>query len=192
MRIEDRLSGWFRCLGDALGLRRARREYALPPALAGWFCVAEITDVEAGAGELFRRAFRTDPPTTPRHYVALVTIDGEQRTIGYVHYERMDDVYLCGGMCMDERTFRRLPADRRAALKRAGGIAEQMLRHTFAALADAKAIFGYVGDKRAERVDLRAGFSHTGLPHLIVHWPQHLPPAERDALVERVAKLGPF
>ena len=71
-------------------------------------------------------------------------------------------------------------------------MAEQMLRHTFAELAEAKAIFGYVGDKRAERVDLRAGFEHTGLPSLIVHWPRRLPRRERQALIERVARIGPF
>ena len=164
----------------------------MPRPLAGWFSVDEVDDVEAHAGDLFRRSFRADPPKTPRHYVARVELDGGQRTIGYVHHERLDDVYLCGGMCMDERTYRRLPAGRRTALKEAGGVAEQMLRYTFAELAAAKAIFGYVGDKRAERVDLRAGFEHTGLRYLIVHWPRRLPRSERQALIERVAKLGPF
>jgi len=185
-------AAWIRGLRNAMRPARAAPGYALPPSLAGWFMVTEIDDVEAHAGELFRRSFRVPPPTTPHHYVARVDVEGAPRTIGYVHYERLDDVYLCGGMCMDERTFRRLGADRRVALKAAGGVAEQMLRHTFAELAHAKAIFGYVGDRRAERVDLRAGFEHTGLAHLIVHWPGRVPANERQALIERVAKLGPF
>ena len=187
-----RLARWLRELRDAMRPRRATRKHPLPPSLAGWFSVSEIDDVEVCAGELFRRAFRAPPPLTPHHFVARVEVDGEPRTIGYVHYERLDDVYLCGGMCMDERTFRRLDGERRAALKAAGGVAEQMLRHTFAELAHAKAIFGYVGDRRAERVDLRAGFQHTGLEHLIVHWPRRLAAAERQALIARVAQLGPF
>lgn len=192
MVATDRLSGWLRGLRGAMRPAGARRSHAMPRPLAGWFSVDEVDDVEAHAGDLFRRSFRADPPKTPRHYVARVELDGGQRTIGYVHHERLDDVYLCGGMCMDERTYRRLPAGRRTALKEAGGVAEQMLRYTFAELAAAKAIFGYVGDKRAERVDLRAGFEHTGLRYLIVHWPRRLPRSERQALIERVAKLGPF
>jgi hypothetical protein len=192
MAAENRVSGWLRSVRDALRLPPAARSHALPQSLAGWFSVTEIEDVETHAGALFRRAFRAEPPKTPRHYVARVDLDGRQRTIGYVHHERVEDVYLCGGMCMDERTFRRLTAARRAALRDAGGVAEQMLRHTFAELAEAKAIFGYVGDKRAERVDLRAGFEHTGLPYLIVHWPRRLPRRERQALIERVARIGPF
>lgn len=192
MVAADRLTGWFRGLRDAMRPPHAARGYVLPQSLAGWFSVTEIDDVETHAGDLFRRSFRAEPPKTPRHYVARVDLDGRQRTIGYVHHERLGDVYLCGGMCMDERTFRRLPGERRTALKEAGGVAEQMLRHTFADLAFAKAIFGYVGDRRAERVDLRAGFRHTGLPYLIVHWPRRLPPSEQRTLIERVAKLGPF
>lgn len=166
--------------------------YEIPVPLAGWFDVVEIDDVGVHAGDLFRRSFRAEPPVTPRHYVARAEIDGGMRTIGYVHYERLDDMYLCGGMCMDDRAFRRLPGDRRAALRSAGGVAEQMLRSTFASLAHAKAIFGYVGDARAERVDLRVGFRHTGLPHLIVHWPRPLSADEQRARIGRVAKLGPF
>jgi hypothetical protein len=95
-------------------------------------------------------------------------------------------------MCIDDRVLRRLPPDQRIKLKAAGGIAEQMLRYTFADLADASAIFGYVGDKRAERVDLRAGFQHTGIKHLIVFWPGQLSESEQRVLVDRVAKVGPF
>lgn len=192
MVAADRFTGWLWRLRNAMGPPRTARSYALPQSLARWFSVIEVDDVEAHAGDLFRRAFRAEPPKTPRHYVARIDLDGQPRTIGYVHYERLDDVYLCGGMCMDERAFRRLPGERRAALKEAGGVAEQMLRYTFADLASAKAIFGYVGDRRAERVDLRSGFQHTGLPYLIVHWPRRLPRSEQQALIGRVAKLGPF
>lgn len=166
--------------------------YTVPQTLEGWFRIVEVDDVEPYAGALFRRCFRNPPPDVPRHFVALVDTDGEERTIGYIHYSKLDDVYLGGGMCIDERVFRRLPTERREHLKQAGGIAEQMLRHTTASLANAKAIFGYVGDKRAERVDLRAGFAHTGTEHLIVFWPRPLPVDEQRAIVARVARVGPF
>jgi hypothetical protein len=166
--------------------------YTVPKALAGWFRIVEVDDVERYAGALFRRCFRNPPPDAPRHFVALVDADGEERTIGYIHYAKLGDVYLGGGMCIDERVFRRLPTERREHLKEAGGIAEQMLRCTTASLGNAKAIFGYVGDKRAERVDLRAGFEHTGTEHLIVFWPRPLPVDEQRAIVARVARVGPF
>lgn len=166
--------------------------YSLPGVLTGWFSIVEVDDAEPMAGELFRRSFNDVPPNVPHHYVARVSLAGEQHTIGYVHMRPLEDMFLCGGMCMDDRFFRRLPSERRAALKAMGGVAEQLLRHAFADLAHAKAIFGYVGDKRAERVDLRAGFQHTGFKHLIVYWPSTLPESEKSALVQRVANAGPF
>ncbi|MHB8493915.1 MAG: hypothetical protein ACYC9Z_05870 [Casimicrobiaceae bacterium] len=169
-----------------------RTAYSLPGVLASWFSIVEVPDAEPMAGELFRRSFNDYPPDVPHHYVARVSLDGEQRTIGYVHMRPLEDMFLCGGMCMDDRVFRHLPHERRAALKAVGGVAEQLLRHAFADLAHARAIFGYVGDKRAERVDLRAGFEHTGVEHLIVYWPRWLPELEKTALVERVARAGPF
>jgi len=188
--------------GGGLGAFRGRQHdagadsptsrYAVPKALAGWFRIVEVDDVERYAGALFRRCFHNPPPDAPRHFVALVDAEGEERTIGYIHYAKLDDVYLGGGMCIDERVFRRLPTERREHLKQAGGIAEQMLRYTTAALADANAIFGYVGDKRAERVDLRAGFEHTGTEHLIVFWPRLVPVEEQRAIIARVARVGPF
>lgn len=198
MTLARKLPAIFRSFLDAFRGRNHPRadspipRYVIPDGLQGWFRIAEVDDVEQYAGELFRRCFRNPPPDAPRHFVALVDADGEERTIGYIHYAKFEDTYLAGGMCIDERVFRRLPADRREQLKRAGGIAEQMLRHTFATLSYANAIFGYVGDKRAERVDLRAGFQHTGMKHLIVFWPRPLPIDEQRAIVARVARLGPF
>ena len=189
--LRSPLGAW-RAREDDAGARCPMPRYVLPDGLQGWFRIVEVDDVEQYAGALFRRCFRNPPPDTPRHFVARADVGGEEQTIGYIHYSKFENAYLGGGMCIDERVFRRLPTDRRDELKRAGGIAEQMLRHTTAALADANAIFGYVGDKRAERVDLRAGFEHTGMEHLIVFWPRPLPLEQQHAIVARVARLGPF
>ena len=121
--------------------QRAVGEYALPSSLAGWFTVTEVDDVEAHAGDLFRRAFRAPPPPTPHHYVARVEMNGKPRTIGYVHYERVPVRRNVHGRAHVSPSRRRAPQRAEAA----GGVAEQMLRHTFADLAHAKAIFGYVG-----------------------------------------------
>ncbi|MBK6806075.1 MAG: hypothetical protein IPG84_15110 [Betaproteobacteria bacterium] len=69
---------------------------------------------------------------------------------------------------------------------------EFLTRRTHALLTDAIALFGYVGEPRAERVDLRSGYERTGYPHVIVCWQRELPAAEREVLLSRVAALGPF
>jgi len=155
--------------------------------------VDEVGDAEFYAGDLFRRRFRSDPPGYPRHYVAFYR-EGRTRyrPAGYIHYSAFEDTFLCGGMVIDDRVYRRIPAAHRAIIKSAGGIAELMLRETFARLSAAPAIWGYVGDKQAEEVDVRAGFRHTHHPHVMVVWNRELPEAEKAARIERVIALGPF
>ena len=155
--------------------------------------VDEVGDAEFYAGDLFRRRFRQAPPSLPRHFVAFYReARTRYRSIGYVHYSPFEDTFLCGGLVIDDRAYRRIPAPHRAIIKRAGGIAELMLRTTFARLAAAPAIWGYVGDKQAEEVDLRAGFRRTHHPHVMVVWNRDLPEVEKAARLERVIALGPF
>ena len=155
--------------------------------------VEEVGDSEFYAGELFRRRFRGNPPDYPKHYVAFYRQGRTTyRPVGYIHYSGFEDSWLCGGMVMDDRLYRRIPAPHRMLIKDAGGIAEIMLRDTFARLADAMAIWGYVGDKQAEEVDLRAGFRHTSHPHVMVVWNRELPEEEKAARIARVIALGPF
>jgi hypothetical protein len=155
--------------------------------------VEETSDAEFYAGDLFRRRFRANPPDFPRHYVAFYR-QGRTRylPVGYIHYTAFEDTYLCGGMVIDDRRYRRIPAPHRKLIKTAGGIAEIMLRETFARLAAAPAIWGYVGDKQAEEVDVRVGFRRTRHPHVMVVWNRDLPEAERAARLDRVIALGPF
>ena len=155
--------------------------------------VEEVSDAEFYAGDLFRRRFRGPPPDYPRHYVAFYR-QGRTRylPVGYIHYTRFEDTWLCGGMVIDDRLYRRIPATHRKLIKAGGGIAEMMLRDTFARLADAPAIWGYVGDKQAEEVDKRAGFVHTHHAHVMVVWNRELPEADKAARLERVIGLGPF
>jgi hypothetical protein len=77
-------------------------------------------------------------------------------------------------------------------IKDAGGISEQLLRVTFARLADAPAIWGYVGDPLAEKVDLRAGFRHTNHQHIMVYWNKELSAEEKEQRLAKVVALGPF
>jgi hypothetical protein len=155
--------------------------------------VEEISDAEFYAGDLFRRRLGGNPPNFPTHYVAFYRHGRTRyRPVGYVHYTAFEDTYLCGGLVIDDRLYRRIPASHRKLIKAAGGIAEIMLRQTFARLGAAPAIWGYVGDKQGEEVDVRVGFRHTHHPHVMVVWNRDLPEAEKAARLERVIALGPF
>ncbi|HEX8013583.1 MAG TPA: hypothetical protein VF814_22070 [Casimicrobiaceae bacterium] len=155
--------------------------------------VEEVSDAEFFIGDLFRRRFHGDPPNYPRSFVAFYQpVRSRLEAVGYVHYLAHEDSYLCGGLVIDERRYRQMPAQHRKAIKAAGGVAEKMLRVTFARLADAPAIWGYVGDVLAEKVDLRAGFRHTTHRHIMVCWNRELSAEEKERRLAKVVALGPF
>lgn len=155
--------------------------------------VEEVSDAEFYAGDLFRRGFGGNPPDYPRHYVALYRPARSRLTvIGYVHYMTFEDMYLCGGLVIDEREYRKLPEPHRKLIKESGGIAEKLLRDTFARLAHAPAIWAYVGDRQSEKVCLRAGFRQFDHPHLMVVWNSDLSDGEKANRIKRAIAFGPF
>jgi len=155
--------------------------------------IEEVANAEFYVGDLFRRRFRGDPPDYPKHFVAFYKPDRSMlQAVGYVHYTSFEDSWLCGGLVIDDRLYRRMPAAHRNLIREAGGIAEKLLRDTFARLADAPAIWGYVGDALAEKVDLRAGFRHTTDRYVMVCWNKTLPDDEKQQRLARVVALGPF
>ncbi|MEO8754159.1 MAG: hypothetical protein ABI624_15930 [Casimicrobiaceae bacterium] len=156
-------------------------------------CVEETATAEFFVGDLFRRRFGGAPPDYPRHFVAFYRAGRALYwPLGYVHYTAFEDTFLCGGMVMDDRLYRRIPGAHRQLIKQAGGVAERLLQETFARLAHAPAIWGYVGDRQAEAVDVRVGFRHTHHRHVMVVWNRDLPDAEKEARLARVIALGPF
>ena len=156
--------------------------------------VEEVKDARFFVNDLFRRLCNgDDAPDFPRHFVAFYTARPPDFVVlGYIHYTAFEDSWLGGGMVIDNRAYRRLPPHHRAAIKRAGGISEIMLRYTFDLLSDAPAIWGYVGDKRAATVDARAGAEHAGAHNVMVVWNRDLPEADKAARLARVVALGPF
>lgn len=140
------------------------------------------------AAELFRRKFAQEIPDFPKHFVAMI---GE-RCAGYVHYTPWEGDYLCGGLCIDDRVYRSLDAEQRAWIRERGGIAEIMMRAAHAALSDAPAIWGYIGDKQAEVVDRRVGFVPVAEPYLFAIWQKPLSDEEKAKRVASALKLGPF
>lgn len=158
----------------------------------------QVTEVDAASffiHDLFCRRFNTTAaPDFPRHFIAFYRQnDHTYLPLGYVHQSAWEGCYLTGGLVIDERAYRRLPAAHRHIIRAAGGVAECLLRDSFALLGpDVIAIWGYVGDKQAEQVDLRVGFEHTEHPYLMVIWRQELSAAARADWYARALALGPF
>lgn len=163
-------------------------------AIADLVEVVELDDATAAreVGALFRRLFGDDLPDFPRHFVLNYVGGGAPVPLAYAHFTPWEGCYLGGGMAFDERVYRRMAAAHRERIRAAGGVTEFLLRRIRAMLADAVALFGHVGEPRAARVDLRSGYERTTHPHVIVCWQRELPAEARDALVARVAALGPF
>jgi len=160
------------------------------------FIVEELDQAEVFVGDLFRRRFHTDSfPDYPRHFVAFAVLpDKSLISLGYVHYTMWEGCALCGGLVIDERHYRRLPLPVRQALHQAGGVAELLLRHTFALLRDnIIAIWGHVGDKQSVKVCLRVGFEFTDSKHVMAVWNSpDISQVEKSEWVKRVTALGPF
>lgn len=133
------------------------------------------------------------PPENWRQYVARYRWpDGTEETVGFCNWIKHGEVYLEGGMCVAKTFYRRLPREHFAACRARGGVAQMMMETAARELTDCKAWFGYCGDARAMAVDLRAGYERTRHEHLIVKWFRDLPAAERAALIEAIAAIGPF
>lgn len=166
------------------------------PAIDQCFVVVEVDNAEPIVGGLFRRRFNTDGfPKEPRHFVAFaIKEDGCLLPIGYVHYTMWDGCALCGGLVIDNRHYRRLSTSVRQAIHTAGGIAELLLRQTFARLPkDITAIWGNVGDKQSEKVCLRVGFEKTSRKHLLVVWrDSSLTNEDKACWIDRAYAMTPF
>lgn len=164
-----------------------------PTSVGDILRVDEVIDGRFYANALFRRRFGVEAPDYPRHYVAFYrAAPARFVVVGYVHHMVFEDSFLCGGLVIDEREYRRIPASDRGVIKKAGGIAEKLLRDTFGYLSHAPAIWAYVGDRQSERVCLRAGFRRTAHAHVMVVWNRELPEDERSARLARVVEFGPF
>jgi hypothetical protein len=153
--------------------------------------------------ESFRSAFpvpREDaglsiptPPENWRQEVAFYKWSEEHiEPVGFCNWIRFADCYLCGGMCVRRDFYRRLPREHWTACRDRGGVAQIMLEIAFRNLTDCLAWFGYCGDKKAYRVDIRAGYQPTRHKHLIVNWNADLCETEKRALEDRLAAIGPF
>ena len=157
----------------------------------------EIDDPSRLGGPLFRARFGADPPDVPRHFVTAYFSPPDARVrdatvVAYVHHRAYEEVYLGGGMCVDERIYRRMPKWLFEAVRAEGGLATIVTRTAISMLDDSPACFGHVGESRARQADLRTGFVDTGRPHLMVFWRRELPEEEKQRLIDKVEAVGPF
>jgi hypothetical protein len=142
------------------------------------------------------RVFGQPIPTAPRHFV-LQLEDGSPaappQVLGYVHAQAFGDSYLGGGMAVDAWKFRQLPPELQAQVRGRGGMAQWLLAEACERVRPCLAIYAYVGDAKAEMIDIRVGFRPTGHKHLLVLACDDSASAEAlSRRTEAVAAYGPF
>lgn len=166
-----------------------------PSELSKFLQIIEVDRAHIFISELFQRKFHSPPPDFPKHFVAFYKPDPDKShvmPVGYVHQTPYLDCHLCGGLVIDDRLYRTISASHRKVIRNQGGIAECLLRESFEKVGESKAIWGHVGNKQAEKVDLRVGFIHTRIKPIMVCWRQNLSDQEKEFLLQEIVKIGPF
>jgi hypothetical protein len=173
--------------------------------------IEDVGDATLIASDLFQASFNSAFPA-PREfqlgadlvkksawhqYVARYTHnDGAIECVGFCNWiryaDKCGDVYLEGGMCVKKNFYRSLQKTEFVECKTHGGVAQMMMEAAAQDLNDAAAWFGYCGDHMAYRVDQRVGYQPTAHQHLIVKWTRDLDDQAKAALIESIAKIGPF
>jgi len=168
--------------------------WELDERLAPFVQVTAVDDGPFFAAELFRRKYGAAIPTFGRHVVAFYRRDDSIFLVAsYVHMWIQGTIGLVGGACTDGRALRAMRPDEVELVNAAGGLLRQTLRYCFTRFADdVDAFFGHCGDPRAREVVFDAGFSESGLEHLIVRFPRPLPAARRAELIAQAHAIGPF
>lgn len=169
--------------------------------------VFETKDAASYAGVLFQESFNSPFPVPTayrildtqiqaedwRQFVAIYTWpDGISECVGFCNWIKYKEAYLGGGLMVQKNFYRRLSKAEFAECSGRGGIAQIVMETAHSQLTDCDAHFGYCGDLKALRVDLRAGYLPTDHPHLLVKWMRTLSPSQKQACIDDVLKIGPF
>ena len=153
----------------------------------------EVDNAEPLAGQVFKRSFNELIPNFPKHFVLLANNDKDQAlTLGYVHFTQHENMYLGGGMCVNNRALRHLPQTVRREFSEHGGVAFYMLSESVKKLKGCDAVFGYVGHKGAYKIDLAVGFEQTEYKHLIVYWKTDVNKEKQQQIIQSAYQFGPF
>lgn len=169
--------------------------------------VFESKDAVRYAGALFQESFNSafpEPvayrileteikPEDWRQYVAMYTWpDGKEECVGFCNWIKYKDVYLEGGLAVKKNFYRRLAPPAFAECTSRGGIAQIVMETAAAELTDCVAWFGYCGDPKALRVDLRVGYVQINHPYLIVKWMREVSESQKQQWIDDVTRIGPF
>ena len=146
------------------------------------------------AWPLFARRFGHPPPLDGHHVCAFVRDENDlERLACYIHFRPRGELLLGGGAVVDNTLLRTMQRATRERIRASGGLyrmsltwALQQFRQRYLA------VFGYCGDRLAERVDRAAGFVDTGHPRLLVYWLQDCDATSRQRLVASAHSAGPF
>lgn len=172
----------------------SRAAQSINAPLADFLRFEIVEDAHALVDPMFLRRYRQPAPDYPYHVVVFGrTATDEWQPVAYMHFIERGDFLLGGGACVDDRVLRRMSSESRKAIAAAGGLYSHSLRWALAYLSPrCSAIFGYCGNRLAERIDLAAGFLRTPYPHLLVFFTRPLAEQEQNRLIEAAHKIGPF
>lgn len=167
------------------------------PSLAQPFTDIQITAVSDGpffVDELFKLKFGGPAPDYGHSVIAFWRKDYQRFVpLCYTNFLPYEGVILVGGAMTDSRVLRQLPADTRQEIRAGGGAYYAVLKYAFHRFGpECEAFFGFAADTRALRVDLAAGFEHTGHENLIVHFHKPLAAAQKHSLIEKIHQIGAF
>jgi hypothetical protein len=169
--------------------------------------VFESKDAARYAGALFQGSFNSAFPVPVayrileteisredwRQYVAIYTWpDGTEECVGFCNWIKYKDVYLEGGLAVRKNFYRRLARPHFEECTARGGIAQIVMETAATELTDCAAWFGYCGDPKALRVDLRVGYVQLAHPYLIVKWMRELSTSAQQEWIDDVTRIGPF
>jgi hypothetical protein len=126
-------------------------------------------------------------------YVALYTWpDGAEECVGFCNWIKYENVYLEGGLAVQKGFYRQLDKVALERISKCGGLAQIIMEVAAVELTDCVAWFGYCGDARALKVDMRVGYVKTDHPYLIVRWVKSILEHEQAQLIDEIKSLGPF
>jgi len=141
--------------------------------------IVEVEDSRFFAEGLFRDAFGHSPPQGPSNYVAFHS-DPESRSnatvIGFIHLERVGEMGLIGGICVDRRW-------------RGKGIGKRLLLSMEEKRKREKAFFVYTDNSK-----LTSDYGYEAIPHsyVMVKWLEPVPEEEKARLADAARDFGPF
>ncbi len=157
-----------------------------------YFSISEVSDGRYFGEEIIKRKLGVCVPNFGRHVIAFYKHNAKHFTpLGYQHIAEYETVALLGGGSVDGLSFKGIPEAHCDRLREMGGVLYLLLTYVFREYGrQYEAFFGFCGDARAEDVDLRAGFQHTGHPMLLAKYRSDISDDRKNELIHSVLRLG--